>query len=163
MLEQAVRELRGEAAESEIEPEVQLGIPAYIPETYITDVSQRLVVYKRLAGIRGMPDLEAERAELVDRYGAIPPLVDTLLQVMELRRWLKDLRVLRARRRGEGVVLEFDAGTPVTPERLVAFVRESKGRVRMAGGSALDMRIAASDHDGLIAELRAHLQKLASA
>jgi len=163
MLEQAVRELRGEAAESEIEPEVQLAIPAYIPETYITDVSQRLVVYKRLAGIRGMPDLEAERAELVDRYGAIPPLVDTLLQVMELRRWLKDLRVLRARRRGEGVILEFDAGTPITPERLVAFVRESKGRVRMAGGSALDMRIAASDHDGLIAELRAHLQKLASA
>jgi len=163
MLEQAVRELRGEAAVTEIEPEVQLGIPAYIPETYIADVSQRLVVYKRLAGIRGMPDLEAERAELVDRYGALPPLVDTLLQVMELRRWLKDLRVLRARRRGDGVVLEFDAGTPVTPERLVAFVRESKGKVRMAGGSALDVRVAASDHDGLIAELRAHLQKLASA
>ena len=70
MLEQAVRELRGEPAEAEIEPEVQLGIPAFIPETYIADVSQRLVVYKRMAGIRGMPDLQAISDELVDRLRA---------------------------------------------------------------------------------------------
>ena len=79
-----MRELRGQHAEPDIEPEVQLGIPAYIPETYIPDVSQRLVVYKRLAGIRGVPDLEEIAAELEDRYGPIPPLVDTLLRVMEL-------------------------------------------------------------------------------
>jgi transcription-repair coupling factor (superfamily II helicase) len=163
MLEQAVRELRGEPAESEIEPEIQLGIPAYVPETYIADVSQRLVVYKRLASIRGMPDVEAMAAELVDRYGPIPPLVDTLLRVMELRRWLKDLRIARARRRGDAVVLEFDASTPVRVEALVELVRGAKGRLRMAGESALEIRPAATDHDGLIAELRAHLQKLAAA
>src|SRR5262249_59498302 len=66
MLEQAVRELRGEEAESEIEPEIQLGIPAYVPEAYIPDVSQRLVVYKRLARIPGVPPLEAIAAALVD-------------------------------------------------------------------------------------------------
>src|SRR5207248_3310537 len=135
MLEQAVRELRGEEAEAEIEPEIQLGIPAYVPETYIPDVSQRLVVYKRLAGIRGVPDIEEIAAELVDRYGPIPPLVDTLLRVMELRRWLKDLRVLRARRRGESVVLEFDPSTPLGTETLLELIRGSKGRLRMAGAS----------------------------
>jgi transcription-repair coupling factor (superfamily II helicase) len=163
MLEQAVRELRGEPADADIEPEVQLGIPAYVPETYIPDVSQRLIVYKRLAGIRGVPDLDAIAAELVDRYGPIPPLVDTLLRVMELRRWLKDLRVLRARRRGESVVLEFDASTPVRTETLLELMRGSKGRLRMAGGSAVEIRPAATDADGLIAELRAHLQKFAAA
>src|SRR6185369_9107587 len=101
MMEQAVRELRGEPAESEIEPEIQLGIPAFIPDQYIPDVSQRLVVYKRLAGIKGLPDLDAITAELVDRYGPVPPLVDTLMRLMELRRWFRDLRVVRARRRGE--------------------------------------------------------------
>jgi transcription-repair coupling factor (superfamily II helicase) len=163
MLEQAVRELRGEPAEAEIEPEVQLGIPAFIPETYIADVSQRLVVYKRMAGIRGMPDLQAISEELVDRYGPLPPLVDTLLNVMELRRWLKDLRIARARRRGEGVVLEFDPATPVTPERLVDLVRSSKGRVKLAGESVVEVRLAATDHDGTIAELRAHLRTLSAA
>ena len=65
------------------------------------------MVYKRLAGIRGVPDLEEIAAELEERYGPIPPLVDTLLRVMELRRWLKDLRVVAARRRGDTIVLEF--------------------------------------------------------
>jgi transcription-repair coupling factor (superfamily II helicase) len=163
LLEQAVRELRGTATQAEIEPELQLGIPAFIPEAYVADVSQRLVVYKRLAGIRGVPDLEEIAAELADRYGPIPPQVDTLLRLMEVRRWLKDLRIIRARRRGEGVVLEFDAGTPLEPERVLAFVRASKGQARMAGGSALEIRPAATDHDGMIAELRAHLQRLSAA
>ncbi len=163
LLEQAVRELRGTPAQAEIEPEIQLGIPAFIPEAYVADVSQRLVVYKRLAGIRGVPDLEEIAAELADRYGPLPPQVDTLLRLMELRRWLKDLRIIRARRRGEGVVLEFDAGTPLEPERVLAFVRGSKGLARMAGGSALEIRPTATDHDGMIAELRAHLQRLSAA
>jgi transcription-repair coupling factor (superfamily II helicase) len=162
LLEQAVRELRGQRAEPDIEPEVQLGIPAYVPESYISDVSQRLVVYKRLAGIRGVPDLDAIVAELEDRYGPIPPLVDTLLKVMELRRWLKDLRVVSARRRGDAIVLEFHDSTTVKVETLLEKVRGSAGRLRLTSGSALSVRPQATDHDGVIAELRALLQSLAA-
>ncbi len=163
MMEQAVRELRGERAETEVEPEIQLGIPAFVPETYVADVSQRLMVYKRLAGIRGVPDLDEIAAELAERYGPVPPLVDTLLRLMELRRWLKDLRVLRARRRAGAVVLEFDEATPVGVDRLVELVRGGRGRLRLTSGSALAVTLEAEDHDGQIAELRALLQKLASA
>ncbi len=160
MMEQAVRELRGEEYESEVEPEVQLGIPAFIPATYVPDENQRLMVYKRLAGIRGMPDLEQMAAELEDRFGPIPPLVDTLLRLMELRRWLKDLRVVSAKRRGDGIVLEFDAATPVTVERLLELVRGTKGRLKLTSGSALVVQPQASDSDGIIAELRSLLQTL---
>src|SRR5262249_37080167 len=100
MLEQAGRGPRGETAGTGIETEVQLGFPAYIPESYIPDVNQRLVVYRRLAGLRAAADADEIAAELADRYGPIPPLVDTLLRVMEFRRRLKALRILRARRRG---------------------------------------------------------------
>jgi transcription-repair coupling factor (superfamily II helicase) len=162
LLEQAVRELRGQHAEPDIEPEVQLGIPAYIPETYIPDVSQRLVVYKRLAGIRGVPDLQEIAAELEERYGPIPPLVDTLLRTMELRRWLKDLRVVAARRRGDTILVEFHDTTPVSVESLLVKVRASGGRLRLTSGSALAVRPAATDHDAIIAELRALLQSLAT-
>jgi len=163
LLEQAVRELRGQEVETDIEPEVQLGIPAYIPEGYISDVSQRLVVYKRLAGIRGVPDLDAIGAELEERYGPIPPLVDTLLRIMELRRWLKDLRVTVARRRGDEIVLEFHETTPTAVEKLLETVRGSKGRLRLVSGSALAIRPTATDHDGLIAEVRTILQNLGTA
>jgi len=163
LLEQAVREVRGEPVEADVEPEIQLGIPAYVPETYVPDVSQRLAIYKRLAGIRGIPDLEDIAAELADRYGPPPALVDTLLRVMELRRWLKDLRVLRLRRRGEGVTLEFDPSTPVRVERLLEVVRGSRGRLRLADDRTLLVRPEAADHDGLVAELRALLQRLSAA
>jgi transcription-repair coupling factor (superfamily II helicase) len=162
LLEQAVRELRGQQVGPDIEPEIQLGIPGYVPEGYIPDVSQRLVIYKRLAGIRGVPDLDAIAAELEERYGPIPPLVDTLLRVMELRRWLKDLRVTAARRRGDAIVLEFHETTPVTVETLLETVRGSKGRLRLTSGSALAIRPTAADHDGVIAEVRAVLQSLST-
>jgi transcription-repair coupling factor (superfamily II helicase) len=162
LLEQAVRELRGQQVGPDIEPEIQLGIPGYVPEGYIPDVSQRLVIYKRLAGIRGVPDLDAIAAELEERYGPIPPLVDTLLRVMELRRWLKDLRVTAARRRGDAIVLEFHETTPVTVETLLETVRGSKGRLRLTSGSALAIRPTATDHDGVIAEVRTALQSLST-
>jgi transcription-repair coupling factor (superfamily II helicase) len=160
LLEQAVRELRGQQVEPDIEPEVQLGIPAYIPEGYISDVRQRLAVYKRLAGICGVPDLEAIAVELEERYGPLPPLVDTLLRVMELRRWLKDLRVTTARRRGDAIVLEFHETTPIAVETLLKTVRGSAERLRLTSGSALAIRPTATDHDGVIAEVRAVLQNL---
>src|SRR5437879_538333 len=163
MMEQAVRELRGEPQEPDVEPEVQLGIPAFIPESYVPDVSQRLVVYKRLAAIRGGPDLDEIAAELVDRYGRVPALVDPLMRLMELRRWLKDLRIVAARRRGERIVLEFSPTTPVRPETLVEAVHRSHGRLRLVDGATLAVVPEATDHDGTIAELRALLQRLASA
>ncbi len=161
MLEQAVREVRGEPAATEVEPEIQLGIPAFIPERYVPDERQRLVLYKRLAQVRGMPDLEALREELSDRFGPVPPLVDTLLQLMELRRWLKDLRVRSVRRRGDTVILELDPATPLTVEMLMERIRGSGGRLRLASGSALQVRLGATDHDGIIAELRELLRTLA--
>jgi transcription-repair coupling factor (superfamily II helicase) len=134
-----------------------------VPETYVPDVSQRMVIYKRLAGIRGVPDLRDMAAELEDRYGPIPPLVDTLLRVMELRRWLKDLRVTAARRRGDAIVLEFHDDTPVSVETLLETVRGSEGRLRLTSGSALAIRPSATDHDGVIAEVRGVCQTLGHA
>ena len=61
------------------------------------------------------------------------------------------------------MVLEFDPATPLTVERLLARVRESRGRMRLTSGSTLFVRPAASDHDGLIAELRTLLRGLAAA
>jgi transcription-repair coupling factor (superfamily II helicase) len=162
MMEQAVRELRGQRIDESIEPEIQLGFAAFIPDGYIPDVSQRLVAYKRLAGVRGPQDIDEIAAEFEDRYGPIPPLVDSLLKVMELRRWLKDLRILRARKRGDGILFEFDESTPVTPEKLLEVIRGTKGKLKLTSGSALLVHPEATDSDALVAELRGVLQKVSA-
>src|SRR3989454_9653389 len=91
LLEQAVRELRGTATQAEIEPELQLGIPAFIPEAYVADVSQRQAGYKRPGGLPGPPPPGEIAGRLPHPHRAVPPQVGTLLRLMELRRWLKDL------------------------------------------------------------------------
>src|SRR5437762_2939150 len=96
MMEEAVQELRGEQVHHEIEPEIQLGIPAFIPQDYIADENQRLVFYRRLAAIKGATDLEEVATELRDRYGPIPPMVDSFMRIMDLRRSLKSQMVVRA-------------------------------------------------------------------
>ena len=89
--------------------------------------------------------------------------VDTLMRLMELRRWLKDLRIVAARRRGERIVLEFAAATPVRTDTLLETVRRSRGSLRLLDGSTLAIAPEATDHDGTIAEVRALLQRLSAA
>jgi transcription-repair coupling factor (superfamily II helicase) len=160
MMEEAVREVRGETVTAEVEPEIQLGIPAYIPESYVEDVNQRLILYKRLAGIRAAADLAAVVDELHDRFGPPPPLVDSLVRVMDLRRALKDLLVTAVRVRGEAVVFEFHPDTPVRAETLLALVKKEKGRVQLFPDSRLSYRPIERDADGLIAELKAFCGRL---
>jgi len=160
MMEEAVQELRGEQVSVEIEPEIQLGFPAYIPETYISDENQRVVFYRRLAGIRGRSELEEIAQELRDRFGPIPPLADTFLRVMDLRRALKDHLVLRARLRDGAVALQFHAEAKLDVDRLVRLVQRSNGRFKLSADHQLSFTAASTDWDGLVAETKAVLQDL---
>jgi len=159
-LADAVRELRGEHVQQEVEPEIQLGVPAYIPGDYVPDENQRLVFYRRLAGIRRTQDLDEIAAEMQDRFGPMPPLVDTLLKVMDLRRTLKDHVVVRVVLRNGWVTLQFHHDAPVEVDHLVALVQKSKGRFKLSQDFQLSFAAGDRDWDGLLAETKAVLQSL---
>jgi transcription-repair coupling factor (superfamily II helicase) len=163
MLEDVVLELRGAERRVEVDPEVQLGVPAFIPEEYVPDVSQRLVLYKRLASVARSDDLAEIAAEMQDRFGPLPPPVDTLVQVMDLRRHLKALLVTRARRRGDQVLFDFHPSTPLETSRLLAIVRKSDDRCRMVGEYQLSFSPQARDVDGMLTDCREFLGRLVSA
>ena len=78
LLEEAVAEMRGEPVQTKVEPEVTLPLAALIPEEYVPDVHQRLVLYKRFSQAQTPDDLQDLRAELVDRFGELPDEVDHL-------------------------------------------------------------------------------------
>lgn len=160
MLAEAVQELRGQPWEQEVEPEIQLGIPAFLPPGYIPDEHQRLVMYRRLASIRLASELEDIAAELRDRYGPLPPEVDSLLQVMKLRRLLKNYRVERLVRQDGRVVFSFDPQAPIDPERVVALVRSGKGRYALPADFQMSVQLQANDFDGILAEVEELLRRL---
>jgi transcription-repair coupling factor (superfamily II helicase) len=154
MMEEAVREVQGETVTKDVEPEIQLGFPAYIPDSYVQDVNQRLVLYKRLAGFKTADELAAIVDEMVDRFGEIPALVDSLIKVMELRRCLKDLLITGAKVRGEQIVLEFHPETPVHIDYILAVQKKMKDRVKVFPDARVGYRPLAKDADGLVAELK---------
>jgi transcription-repair coupling factor (superfamily II helicase) len=160
MMEDAVREVRGEQLTADVEPEIQLGIPAFIPAEYVPDVNQRLVLYKRLAGVKRAAELDEIAAELQDRFGPAPPLVDSLLKVMSLRRTLRDLLITAIRQRGDSVVFEFHPETPVQPDTLMRLSKKEKDRVRLFPDSRVGYRPDACDTDGKITELQAFCGRL---
>ncbi len=72
MLEETIDELRGQVRETEVDPEIRLPVAARLPEEFVPDVSQRLVLYKRLASSREDADVDRIRDEILDRFGHLP-------------------------------------------------------------------------------------------
>ena len=160
MLEEAVMELRGQRRRVDVEPEIQLGFPAYIPDSYIPDENQRLVFYRRLATTRNTAELEEIAAELAERYGRIPPLVDSFLRVMDLRRVLKICMITRAILRQGAVTLTFHSEAPIEVEQLVALVQRGKGRYRLSADFQLSFTPHHTDWDGLVQEIQDVLREV---
>jgi transcription-repair coupling factor (superfamily II helicase) len=161
MLEETVLELKGGAIQVQIEPDIQLGSPAYIPEAYIPEVNQRLVFYKKLANVKDRTDLEDLAYEMEDRFGPLPELVLRFIEVMDLRRLLRDYLVTGVYRRAEKVTLHFHPDASIKGERLVAFVQKDKGRSQLSP----DLRLTFSlkpDEDAIVA-VKALLQTLSEA
>jgi transcription-repair coupling factor (superfamily II helicase) len=141
LLDEAVRELRGQAPREDIDPDVQLPVPALIPEAYVPDVHQRLFFYKRLAQAATDDELDEVRADLIDRCGDPPDEVDALCQVMALKVRLRELRI-RALEAGPGrLVLTLGDGAALDPFQLAKKVQASNGALRLTPDMKLIVRL----------------------
>ncbi len=86
MLSEAVRKLQGEPITQKVElPEADLPVKAFIPETYVEDLEQRLYLYRKMAGVQSEEDIAQIEAELRDRYGEPPQPVRNILSVLRIR------------------------------------------------------------------------------
>jgi len=149
LLDEAVRELKGEAPREEIDPDVQLPVPAFIPDPYMPDVHQRLYFYKRFAQAGTDEELDEIRAEIVDRYGDPPDEVDALQAVMQVKVRLRALRI-RGLEAGPGrLVFTLGDSAALDPFQLAKRVQGSQGALRLTP----DMKLVA--HLGPDGKLRA--------
>jgi transcription-repair coupling factor (superfamily II helicase) len=159
MLDEAIRELRGERRQIEVEPEIQLGISAFIPEDYVADVSQRLVLYKRMARVSSREELDELRGELEDRFGPLPARVGALLEVMDLRRHLKRAMVVRLRRQASRIVLRFHERSEIDPARLVTLAHRRRD-VRVLPDNEVAIPVLRIDLEGITQSVLALLAEL---
>jgi transcription-repair coupling factor (superfamily II helicase) len=153
MMQNAVRELKGEEVMPDIEPEIRLGISAYLPDDYIPDVNQRLFFYKRLASLRNPVELEEIKEEIRDRFGPYGAAVATLFLVMNLRRVLKEFLVQQISASDGRVFLLFHAQSPVKVEKLLELINKPKSRFRLAPDGRLSFSPKNQEWEALVEEV----------
>jgi transcription-repair coupling factor (superfamily II helicase) len=131
LLEETIAELRGQVRETAVDPEIRLPVPARLPEGYVPDVSQRLVLYKRLASAPDEADLERIRDEILDRYGVLPAEASNLLGVIRVKILARRLG-LRSVDLAQGeLVLATGEGSRIDPERLVGLLTRAQSGIRV--------------------------------
>ena len=117
----------------DLDPEIHLKVSAYIPESYIADIEQRYLMYRRIAQqSRNSAAQEADlREELTDRYGELPDEVSNLFEVVAIKKTLIPLRIEKLEKGPGNLVFSFMTETPVKPELLLSLVAKSPERLRL--------------------------------
>jgi transcription-repair coupling factor (superfamily II helicase) len=137
LLDEAIRELRGEIVEETPDPTVDLGVEAFLPESYIEVPAQRVAAYRRLAETKTPEDAAAAAGELRDRYGPLPDPVRRLADVIRLRALARSGGVAAVSRSAAGVLVRLTGGPAAAGPRVHTRIVQSRGRLRWTADGIL--------------------------
>ena len=126
-------------------PQLNLGVPVMIPETYVTDLDVRLGLYRRLSNLATKVELEGFAAELIDRFGPLPREVNTLLLVVRIKAMCKRAGIARLDAGPKGATIQFHEDRFGDPAGLVEFIRDEAGAARVQGNRIVLVRDWRSD------------------
>ncbi|MBC8632283.1 transcription-repair coupling factor [[Eubacterium] tenue] len=105
MLNDAIRKVKGEVVEKEIDVEVDLPVNAYIPDSYIEDEIIKIEMYKKIASIENEEDMKDIKEELEDRFSDIPKSVNALISIAYMKTLCKKLGIEKIRMLKDEVIL----------------------------------------------------------
>jgi transcription-repair coupling factor (superfamily II helicase) len=134
MLEEAVAHARsgaGEAAADDWTPQITLGTPVLIPEGYVGDLNLRLGLYRRVAQLVDRREIDSFAAELVDRFGPLPPEVDSLLETIAIKQLCRRAGVQKLDAGPKGAVVAFRNERFANPAGLVQFLQSQANTAKL--------------------------------
>jgi transcription-repair coupling factor (superfamily II helicase) len=138
LLENAVRELKGEFVAQISETSVDIGIASHIPKTYISSDARRMAAYRRLAIAASVDEIASLRAELTQAYGPPPPAAERVIELAELRAAASSLRV-----RSLSVVERDVIFKTPHPEAVVERLSTARGVLRVLPATSSSASVAA--------------------
>jgi transcription-repair coupling factor (superfamily II helicase) len=155
MLEEAVAEQRGQIVEDagQWSPLITVGAAIMIPEEYVSDLQLRLALYRRLADLSDIADIDAFGAELIDRFGPLPDEVQHLLKIVYIKVLCRAANVEKLDAGPKGVVIQFRKKEFSNPAALIKYIgeqgslakiRPDQGVVFMRDWPTPDKRLAGS-------------------
>ncbi|MFQ6104867.1 MAG: transcription-repair coupling factor [Candidatus Glassbacteria bacterium] len=117
LLDEAIREMKGEEKKEKQPVEVLAGVEAYLPDEYVGSSDQKLSLYRKLSTVETIKKLNQLKEEIADRFGPLPPVGRNLLKLMEVKILASDLGVKSISLRGNRASLAFSEGFPGNMQR----------------------------------------------
>ena len=144
MLERATKAIKNGKAPNLDAPlsltsEINLHSPALIPDDYLNDVHQRLLVYKRISAVHDETALNDIRIELIDRFGLLPMPARQLFEIHRMRLRAERLGISKIDLNVHGGFIEFGAETPVEARLIIGLIQAQPHMYRMEGGQRLKL------------------------
>ena len=143
--------------------EVNMHLPALIPDGYLPDVNMRLTLYKRLSNCQTKEHLHELQVEMIDRFGLLPDEVKALFQLAELRQFGEQLGLKKIEAGPNGGRLQFTENTAVEPMTIVSMVQNNPAIFRLQNNDQLSFTMPMDSAEQRFSEVNKILQQLLTA
>ncbi len=153
MLEEAIAKMKAGGLEGLSDaddawaPQINLGVPVLIPDSYVTDLDVRLGLYRRLSGLGTKVELEGFAAELIDRFGKLPREVSTLMNIVRIKTACKKAGIAKLDGGPKGATIQFYKDKYANPAGLVQFINAQNGHAKVRDNKIVVRRDWATNAD----------------
>ena len=164
MLEEAVAALKAglELPEEEAwSPTIALGTPVLIPESYIADLDIRMGLYRRLSQVESEGEIEGFAAEMIDRFGPMPPEIDQLMRIVNIKLLCRRAHVEKVDAGPKGIIIAFKDNSFANPNGLVKYVSEKGTTAKVRPDMKIVFQGAFEDPKVRLAATRTLMQDIA--
>jgi transcription-repair coupling factor (superfamily II helicase) len=161
LMESSISEMKGEPLQEDLEPEIHLPLSAFLPETYVPDIDQRLSLYRRLAKIGDLKELSELKREMTDRFGRLPEEADNLLLKMMLRILAIRAGCKRLDIADHQLRLQFSEVHQVKPFGIVEMIRQGDKPYRFTPDHLFKARLTPGSANSLLAQAKKILIEIA--
>ncbi len=161
LMENAVALLKGEPVLEPLQPEINLRLSAFIPESYVSDIDQRLSIYRRLSRMDAVKEVLDFKAELTDRFGALPAEGVNLMLKIVLKILAAKAGVRRLDLSGDQLTLHFSKAHLNSPSRITEFVQMDPERFLLSPDDTMRVTLRNKGKNGPLVQTRNLLKTLA--
>ncbi|MBU4414587.1 MAG: transcription-repair coupling factor, partial [Proteobacteria bacterium] len=161
LMENSMSELKGETVIESLEPEINMTLSAFIPENFIPDIDQRLSAYRRLAKLTDLKELSDFKAELIDRFGALPNeaanlLLKIMLKVLSIKAGVKRLDLT-----AQQLLLYFSTAHQKNPFGIVDMIASKQNRFKFTPDHVLKAKLSKGSIKSLLVQVKNILKEIA--
>jgi len=145
LLSETVAEISGKTSSQEVEPELELRVPAFLPDDYIDEAGERLEFYRKLSSTKTVDAADEIEMALLDRFGRLPVPARALCDLARMRAAMRSAGVAELKRGDGSLFLTLSAHSPFDRAELVSWVTRERKTFSFVRGEILAMRLPGPD------------------